>query len=66
MPAEKLGKVWADFINKTGPLKSYTVTRVEGNTVYISCKFERGDMWAAVSFGGMNKIDKLIMSGHPM
>jgi len=62
----QLPTLWPTVMAKAGALKSHTVTRVDGNKVYITCIFEKGNLYGVVEFDDTNKIVNFSMYGHPV
>lgn len=63
---QKLSETWPTLRAKVGSLSSRSVTRVDGNKVYVTCTFERGSLWGVVEFDATNKIVNFSMYGHPI
>ncbi|MCX6345389.1 MAG: hypothetical protein NT018_10025 [Armatimonadetes bacterium] len=64
--SQQLTALWPTVTAKAGALKSRTVTRVDGNKVYITCIFEKGNLYGVVEFGSTNKIVNFSMYGQPV
>lgn len=71
--AEQLSVHWSDLIRARGQCREYFVTHAEDNyddrsciyTVYVTCKFERGTLYAVVKFGPQKKISDFRMWDKP-
>ncbi len=64
--SQKFPAMWPAVTAKAGKLKARALARVEGNTVYITCTYENGDLWAKVEFDSTNQITNFSMYGHPV
>lgn len=72
MTPEQLGQAWSKTIAMFGPLREHTITYAGPETdaryicgVYITCKFEKGNLYGVVKFDSAKQIDMFALFGKP-
>ena len=66
MPPQRFGQQWSAVIAKAGPLKKYTITRVEGDRVHFTCTFEKGTLYLMIRFVDKKQIVEFDFSSFPV